>query len=61
MIDLPLLDELREIRRRLSEECQGDVEEYARMLQQVPLPPNAVPVSTPLLPTASSSSTKASA
>ena len=34
MIENPLLDELREIRRRLSEECQYDVYRYAEMLRQ---------------------------
>lgn len=35
MIDVPLIDELCEVRRRLSEEQQGDPERYAAMLRQV--------------------------
>jgi hypothetical protein len=34
MIDVPLIDELREARRRLSQSCQEDLERYARMLQE---------------------------
>ena len=34
MIDIPLIDELREVRRRLSERCGCDAERYARMLQE---------------------------
>ncbi len=35
MLEIPTLDELYEIRRRLSEECGGDLNRYAEMLQQV--------------------------
>ena len=35
MIEIPLIDELCEVRRRLSEEQQGDPERYAAMLRQV--------------------------
>jgi hypothetical protein len=34
MIEIPLIDELREVRRRLAEACQGDVARYAQMLRQ---------------------------
>jgi hypothetical protein len=35
MISVPLIDELRETRRRLADECSGDVQRYAEMLRQV--------------------------
>lgn len=35
MIDFGPLDELREIRRRLSEQCGNDMERYAAMLADV--------------------------
>ena len=35
MISVPLIDELRETRRRLSEECSGDLKRYAEMLNLV--------------------------
>jgi hypothetical protein len=35
MISVPLIDELRETRRRLADECGGDVDRYAEMLRQV--------------------------
>lgn len=41
MIHVPLLDELREIRRRLSEQCDGDMERYVRMLRESVCVPNA--------------------
>ncbi len=34
MIIVPLIDELREVRRRLAESCQGDVIRYAQMLRE---------------------------
>jgi len=34
MIDIPLIDELREVRRRLSEQCGCDANRYAKMLQE---------------------------
>lgn len=34
MMDIPLVDELREIRRRLAEQCGGDAHRYAAMLQE---------------------------
>lgn len=35
MISVPLTDELRETRRRLADECGGDLDRYAEMLRQV--------------------------
>ena len=35
MISVPLIDELRETRRRLANECAGDLDRYAEMLRQV--------------------------
>ncbi len=35
MIEIPLIDELREVRRRLSDDSGGDVGRYAEMLKQV--------------------------
>ena len=35
MIDFGPVDELREVRRRLSEECGNDIGRYAAMLQEV--------------------------
>ena len=35
MISVPLIDELRETRRRLADECAGDLDRYAEMLRQV--------------------------
>ena len=34
MIEIPLIDELREVRRRLADACQGDVVRYAQMLRE---------------------------
>jgi hypothetical protein len=51
MINLPLLDELRVIRRRLSEEMGNDVERYAAMLQAGAEDPAAEYISEPVLPT----------
>ena len=35
MINVPLIDELRETRRRLSQECHDDLEHYALMLKGI--------------------------
>ena len=35
MISVPLIDELRETRRRLADECACDLDRYAEMLRQV--------------------------
>ena len=35
MISVPLIDELRETRRRLADECAGDLDRYAEMLRAV--------------------------
>ncbi len=34
MMEIPLIDEFREIRRRLAEACEGDVGRYTEMLRQ---------------------------
>jgi hypothetical protein len=34
VIEIPLIDELREVRRRLADACQGDVARYAQMLRE---------------------------
>lgn len=33
MIEIPLIDELREVRRRLADQCGGDTQRYAAMLR----------------------------
>ena len=35
MIEVVTLDELRDVRRRLSEQCGNDIERYAAMLAEV--------------------------
>ena len=35
MISIPLIDELRETRRRLADECSGNVQRHAEMLRRV--------------------------
>ncbi len=54
MKPIPIIDELRETRRRLAEEQLLDVERYAAMLRQVA---NSLPgkyVDTPLVPPSTS-------
>jgi len=50
MIDVPLIDELREVRRRLAEACQGDVVRYAQMLHDRSRVKPENYVTKPLLP-----------
>ena len=50
MIDVPLLDELREIRRRLSEAVGCDAERYAATLDEIAKKSGAKYVTEPLLP-----------
>ena len=50
MIHVPLVEELRAIRRRLSEEAGLDVEKYAAMLRLVADDSKASYVTKPLLP-----------
>jgi hypothetical protein len=52
MIDIPLVEELRETRRRLAEQCGGDLQRYAAMLQEVARTLPGVYVTQPLLPPA---------
>jgi hypothetical protein len=48
--DNPVLEELRETRRRLSEACHHDMEEYMRMLKGVSERHPGIYVSEPLPP-----------
>lgn len=59
MIEIPLIDELREVRRRLSDEYDGDPARYAEMLQRVAkeLPGNYVDEPLPPEDVASSAAT----
>ena len=72
MISFEPLDELRSIRRRLAEECGGDIERYGEMLRQTgerypgryvltPLCPRPVPhsVEAPQSPAATPPTAKA--
>ena len=52
MIDIPLIDELREVRRRLSEQCGCDAERYAKMLQEEASQFTGRYVTKPLIPEA---------
>ena len=52
MIDIPLVDELREVRRLLSEQCGCDAERYAKMLQKEASQFTGRYVTMPLIPTA---------
>jgi hypothetical protein len=54
MKDVPVLDELRAIRRRLAEEVELDAERYAAMLRGVANAPAGEYVTEPFLPPASS-------
>ncbi len=50
MINVPLIDELREVRRRLADASQGDVVLYAQMLREKSRVKPDNYVSRPLLP-----------
>jgi hypothetical protein len=52
VIDIPLIDELRETRRRLAEEQGNDVQRYAAMLTGVAPQLPGTYVAKPLLPPA---------
>lgn len=52
MIDIPVIDELREARRRLAEEHENDVDRYAAMLAAVASGLPGTYVTKPLLPPA---------
>jgi hypothetical protein len=60
MISIPLIDELREIRRRLAGACQEDVVRYAQMLQDETQAFPGTRVFKPLLPSTPSRSEPAS-
>jgi len=50
MIDIVVTEELRETRCRLAEQCGGDVQRYAVMLQELSRALPGVYVNQPLLP-----------
>ena len=50
MTDILLIEELRETRRRLAEQCGNDVQRYAAMLQELSRTMPGVYVKRPLLP-----------
>ena len=50
MIDLPVLEELRETRRRLSEACQGEWERYGQVLREAAVACPGHYVTRPLTP-----------
>jgi hypothetical protein len=50
MIDIPLIDELREVRRRLSEQSGCDAKRYAEMLQEEASQFRGRYVTKPLIP-----------
>ena len=50
MTDIILVEELRETRRRLAEQCGHDVQRYAAMLQELSRSMPGVYVKRPLLP-----------
>lgn len=50
MINLVVVEELRETRRRLAEQCGSDVQRYAVMLQELSRALPGVYVNKPLLP-----------
>jgi len=49
MIDFGPIDELREVRRRLSEQCGNDVHRYAAMLREMAKGSTAKYITQPLL------------
>jgi hypothetical protein len=56
MTDIPLVEELRDTRRRLAEQCGNDVQRYATMLKDVSRIMPGVYVKRPLLLPQSSAS-----
>jgi hypothetical protein len=52
MKNVPILDELRDIRRRLAQEQEFDVERYAAMLQEVARSQPGRYLTQPILPAA---------
>jgi hypothetical protein len=50
MKNVPVLDELRDIRRRLTQEQEFDVERYAAMLREVELSQSRRYLTQPILP-----------
>jgi hypothetical protein len=59
MIEIPLIDELREVRRRLSESCGNDVARYAEMLREVATRVPGRYVTRPLIPSGTAPSRQA--
>jgi hypothetical protein len=54
MTDILVVEELRETRRRLAEQCRSDVQRYAVMLQELSRAMPGVYVNQPVLPAPSS-------
>jgi len=50
MTDILVVEELRETRRRLAEQCGSDVQRYAAMLQELSRAMPGIYVKQPLLP-----------
>jgi hypothetical protein len=50
MTDILVVEELRETRRRLAEQCGSDVQRYAAMLQELSRAMPGVYVKQPILP-----------
>jgi hypothetical protein len=61
MIEIPPIDELREIRRQLSESCGNDARRYAEMLREVASRVPGQYVTRPLIPSGTASLPQAAA
>jgi hypothetical protein len=61
MIDVPVLDELLEIKLRLTDTCEGDFERYEKMLRETRIPAGMPTRSVPLFPEPTEFPKKASA
>lgn len=61
MIDIPTIDELREVRRRLAEQAGGDVQRYAESLRKALTDDAAPRIERPLTPPGTESPERSSA